>query len=166
MSTTLGNRALVWFLLTAAALTNIAGYVWNLYRQFWWFDEVLHGFTIFALTLLLGLLVHGVVLLGARNHGLVLILVVASIGVVIGGLWEMAEWAYEQMVAPNVIKEGGHDHRLERRFGGCRRGRNARLAWMMSTTNVCSGKCACNCSCKASAPSVSATRSWNCGLSR
>lgn len=104
MSTTQGNRALVWFLLGAAALANIAGYVGNLYRQFWWFDEALHGFTMFAVTLLLGLLVYGTVLTGARDHSLVLILVVASIGVALGGLWEVAEWAYDQMAAANAIK--------------------------------------------------------------
>ena len=104
MSTTQGNRTLVWILLAAAALANIAGYILNLYQQFWWFDEVLHAFTIFAITLLLGLRVYGMVLTGARSHGLLLILVIASIGLAIGGLWEVAEWAYDQMVASNVIK--------------------------------------------------------------
>jgi len=104
MSTTQGNRTLVWLVLAVAALANIAGYVWNLYQQFWWFDKVLHGYTIFAITLVLGLLVYGTVLSGAREHTLLLVLMVAAIGVAIGGLWEVAEWAYDQTAAGNVVQ--------------------------------------------------------------
>ena len=104
MSTTQGNRILAWVLLAIAVVANIAGYVLNLYQQIAWFDKALHGYTIFAITLLLGLLVYGLALTGARDHTLLLILMVAAIGVAIGGLWEVAEWAYDQMAASNVIQ--------------------------------------------------------------
>ncbi len=103
MNTSQGNRGIVWIIIWVAVLANIAGYVFNLYEQFWWFDDVLHGYTIFAITLLLGLLAYGVVLIGHDNHPLLLVLMIASIGLAIGGLWEVAEWAYDQTTAANSI---------------------------------------------------------------
>ena len=103
MSTSQGSRAVVWLIIGIAVLANIAGYMFNLYNQFWWFDEVLHGYTIFAITLLLGLLAYGVVLTGHNNHQLLLVLMIASIGLAIGGLWEVAEWAYDLTTATNSI---------------------------------------------------------------
>ncbi len=103
MSTSPGSRAVAWIIIGIAVLANIAGYMFNLYDQFWWFDEVLHSYTIFAVTLLLGLLAYGVVLTGHDNHHLLLVLMIASIGLAIGGLWEVAEWAYDQATAPNSI---------------------------------------------------------------
>ena len=103
MHTSEGNQGVVWIIIGVAVLANIAGYMFNLYNRFRWFDEVLHAYTIFSITLLLGLLAYGVVLTGVRHHNLLLILMIASIGIAIGGLWEVAEWAYDQMVASNVI---------------------------------------------------------------
>jgi hypothetical protein len=42
------NRAIVWTVVAIAILANIAGVVWHLYQQFWWFDDVLHVYSIFA----------------------------------------------------------------------------------------------------------------------
>ncbi len=103
MNTSRGNQGIVWIIIGVAVLANITGYMFNLYEQFWWFDHILHAYTIFAITLLLGLLAYGVVLTGLRNHKLLLVLMIASIGIAIGGLWEVAEWAYDHMVASNVI---------------------------------------------------------------
>ncbi len=103
MNTSQGNQGVVWIIIGVAVLANIAGYMFNLYEQFWWFDEVLHAYTIFSITLLLGLLAYGVVLTGLRTHRFLLVLMIASIGIAIGGLWEVAEWAYDQMVTGNVI---------------------------------------------------------------
>jgi hypothetical protein len=103
MQTTTGNGMIVWALLAIALAVNIAGYVWNLYQQFWWFDEVLHGYTIFAITLALGVWLYGTVFTGYHSHALLLVLAIASTGIAIGALWEIAEWAYDQMVQGNVI---------------------------------------------------------------
>lgn len=94
MSTTTGNSALAWILLAIAVVVNIAGYIFNLY-QLVWFDEVIHAYTIFALTLVIALYAYGAVLTGVERHTFGLILMIASIGLAIGGLWEVAEWLYD-----------------------------------------------------------------------
>lgn len=104
MSTSPGNRKLAWGLLLVAAAVNAAGYLFNLYPRFVWFDEVVHAYTTFALTLVLALYLYGVVLTGARRHPLLLVLVIASVGLALGALWEVAEWAFDQLVAGDVIK--------------------------------------------------------------
>ncbi len=101
MSTTAGNRALVWILLAIAVVANIAGYVFNLYSAFIWFDEVIHAYTIFAMTLPLALYAYGKALTGAHRHGFMLILLITSIGLAIGGLWEVAEWIYDWLFTKN-----------------------------------------------------------------
>lgn len=52
---TSSNRAIAWVLVAIAAVVNIAAYIFNWYIQFWWFDEVIHAYSIFALTLVLAL---------------------------------------------------------------------------------------------------------------
>ena len=103
MHTSRRNSATVWGIVVIAILVNIAGYLWDLYQQFWWFDEVLHAYTTFALTLPLALLLYGVVLSGAKDRPILFILTVACLGVTIGAIWEIAEWAYDQMVPENAI---------------------------------------------------------------
>jgi hypothetical protein len=93
-------RKSAWILLLFAAAANAAGYALGLWRSPVWFDEVVHGFTILALTLVLALHLHGRVYTGARTHPATLTLAVASLGVAIGAVWEIAEWAYDQWIAP------------------------------------------------------------------
>ena len=103
MYTTSGNRAIVWVFVVIAILVNAAGYALNLYDRFGWFDEVIHTYTSFTLTLLLALLLYGDVLSGVRRSPILLVLTVASLGIAIGALWEIAEWGYDQMVPENAI---------------------------------------------------------------
>jgi hypothetical protein len=103
MQTSSRNRLIAWGLLVIAALVNAAGYLWDLYDRFGWFDEAVHAYTTFALTLPLALLLYNVVLTGAQTHTILFVLTVASLGVAIGVLWEIAEWAYDQMVPENAI---------------------------------------------------------------
>ena len=103
MQTSSRNRTIVWGILGVAILANIAGYVWDLYDRFEWFDEVLHGFTTFAFTLLLVLLIYDVTLKGAQTRPVLFVLTAASLGIAIGVLWEIAEWVYDQMVPENAI---------------------------------------------------------------
>ena len=95
MHTSARNRAIVWGCISLALLVNIAGYLWNLYERFLWFDEVLHAFTTFALTLPLALLLFGIVLTGSQSRPILFVLTVASLGIAIGTLWEIAEWSYD-----------------------------------------------------------------------
>ncbi|MDQ3007245.1 MAG: hypothetical protein M3R47_17910 [Chloroflexota bacterium] len=103
MHTSPRNGAIVWGCLAIALLANIGGYIWNLYSRIRAFDEVLHAFTTFALTLPIALLLYEVILIGAHTRPMLFILVVASLGLAVGALWEIAEWAYDQVVPGNVI---------------------------------------------------------------
>lgn len=98
------NRWLLGGIFIVMLLANIAGYVFNLYARFVWFDKVLHGYSLFALTLLVGLWAYHRVLTGYKDHKVLLILIIACIGVAIGAWWEIAEWTFDQFVAGNVIK--------------------------------------------------------------
>ncbi len=98
------NRPVVWIVLLIAVAINVAGYVLNLFQQIWWYDDVIHGFTFFALTLWLALLLYGSVLGGAETHAVALVLTITIFGLGLGALWEIAEWAYDHLSGPqNVI---------------------------------------------------------------
>jgi VanZ family protein len=98
------NRMITIACLVIAALVNVAGYAWNLYDRWVWFDEILHAFTLFTLTLALALVLAGVVLTGVRQHAGLYVLVVLLIGLGIGALWEVAEWGYDHLRVPDVIQ--------------------------------------------------------------
>lgn len=100
-----GEKTTAWILLGVAVAANAAGYFLNWFPQFAWYDDVVHGYTIFALTLVLALHLYGATLIGASGHGLLFVLTAASVGLAIGGLWEVAEWGYDQWLAQgNAIK--------------------------------------------------------------
>lgn len=97
------DRAAAWVLLGAALLASAASSVFGLYERFWWFDEALHGYFSFALTLVLALHAYGALLTGRRRHEALLVLTLAGLGLAFGALWEMFEWAYDQIVAADAI---------------------------------------------------------------
>ena len=108
-----GEKTTAWVLLSIAVAANAAGYFLNWFGQIAWYDDVVHGYTIFALTLVLALYLYGTVLMGARDHGFLFVLTVASVGLAIGGLWEVAEWAYDQWFAQNNAIQGKMDTILD-----------------------------------------------------
>ncbi len=97
-------QALAWGFAALALLGSAAGSALDLYKQFWFYDEALHLYAIFAYTLVLALYAYGAVLSGAEEHQLLLVLVIASIGISLGVVWEVAEWAYDEIVRPNAIR--------------------------------------------------------------
>lgn len=104
------GRAIVWWVLAVAGFVNILGYTADLYQRWWWFDRALHPGTIFAIALALGLLVFAKAFRPA--HPWRVALMVASIGLALGALWEVAEWAFDRIAAGNNIK-GKHDTILD-----------------------------------------------------
>ena len=108
MEATSGGRAVAWFLLVVLGVANIAGYALDLYARFWWFDRILHACTIFALTFWLGLFVCNRVLRGGPGRDALIVLMIASVGLAIGALWEVAEWGFDRIAPGDVIK-GKHD---------------------------------------------------------
>lgn len=101
---TWAGRVAAWCLAAALALVNAAGYAFDLYRRFWWFDRVLHGCTLFALTFWGASILGGGALNGSANHHLTRVLLIAGLGVALGACWEVAEWGFDHLVPANVIK--------------------------------------------------------------
>ncbi|MBV0893196.1 hypothetical protein KTN05_15385 [Paracoccus sp. Z118] len=98
------GRALAWALAALTLLANVAGYALDLYQRFWWFDRVLHGGTILAITFWLGLFVLAPRLHPRKGRGLVATFLLASVGIALGALWEVAEWGADFVLTGNVIK--------------------------------------------------------------
>lgn len=103
MNATRAQQMLAWGLLTAGLIASAAGSLWNLYSKIFWYDEVVHSYNFFALTLVVAVYAYGVVLTGADKHEFLLILTIAGLGLGLGALWEVTEWTYDQFVKPNVI---------------------------------------------------------------
>ena len=102
--TTRAQRATAWVLAMIGAVAAIASVIFGLYAVFPWFDEALHAYNFFALTLLVAVYAHGAMLTGAREHGFLLILFIAVFGLGMGAAWEIAEFGYDHFIAkPNVI---------------------------------------------------------------
>ena len=112
MEATSAGRAIAWTLLVALGVANIAGYAFDLYQQFWWFDRVLHACTILAVTLWLALFVFGKAICKEHRHRFLILLLLASVGIALGALWEVAEWGFDQIAPGDVIK-GKHDTVLD-----------------------------------------------------
>jgi hypothetical protein len=104
MEPTSEGRAVAWFLLAALGIANVAGYALELYGHFWWFDRALHAGTILALTFWLALFVCCRALRGGNGRGALLVMLIASVGVAAGAIWEVAEWIWDRISPGDVIK--------------------------------------------------------------
>lgn len=80
------------FLFVSAAIINAAGWVWNLYKPVWGYDEFAHFYTTFAATLSLGYLALYSMREHFREHSWHFLMVVTSFGVTLGAWWEVVEW--------------------------------------------------------------------------
>jgi hypothetical protein len=69
----------------------------------WIYDEAVHGFTMFAITLALSFLTYGSLLPTFHEHKLLYLAAIASFGITIGALWEIAEWAAGIVLPTQVI---------------------------------------------------------------
>lgn len=79
-------------LFVVAAVVNAAGWVANIWTVPG-YDEAVHAYTSFALTLALGFVSFYSVRMHFRGHGALFVLTVASLGLAVGALWEVFEWA-------------------------------------------------------------------------
>lgn len=100
-----GYRGLVWGLLLAAVAANGAAYAFDLFEKVAWIDKVLHASTSFAVTLALA----AAILQRApppipRRYSAALLLMLASLGLALGVVWEIAEWFTDELRAGNVIQ--------------------------------------------------------------
>ena len=99
---------IAWILLTILSLVNVAGYVLDLSARCWWLDRFRHGCTIFGVTFWLALFMCNRVLRGGCGRDVLVVLMIASVGLAIGALWEVAEWGFDRIAPGDVIK-GKHD---------------------------------------------------------
>ena len=79
-------------LFVIAAIVNAAGWVWDLYRPVWGYDEFAHAFTTFAAALSFGCLAFYAMRKHFREHRAHFALVIISVGVTLGAWWEVVEW--------------------------------------------------------------------------
>ncbi|HET6568954.1 MAG TPA: hypothetical protein VFG50_13400 [Rhodothermales bacterium] len=91
-----------WIAIAVAIAANAAGYLFNLWDTPIWFDEVVHGYTLFALTFLLAVTLYRF-LSEQPGHGLLIVLAIVALGLAIGALWEVYEWGRDQMTGRNTI---------------------------------------------------------------
>jgi hypothetical protein len=91
-------------LFVIAALLNAGGWAFKWYNTVGPYDEIAHGFTTFAITLALGYLAYGAMLTSFHRQHLLFVLTIASFGIAIGALWELAEWAADFVVASEVVE--------------------------------------------------------------
>jgi hypothetical protein len=97
------DRFALWSIAILATIVNIAGYLWHLYDRIWWFDDAIHAYTTFTVTLVAGLLLYSLVLTGAERYSILLILTITCVGLGFGAFWEIGEWLYDLSVRGNVI---------------------------------------------------------------
>jgi hypothetical protein len=93
------------FLFVIAALLNAGGWAFRWYNTLGPYDEIAHGFTTFAITLALGYLIYGRMLDGFHDQRLLFALTIASFGIAIGALWELAEWSADFVFASKVVED-------------------------------------------------------------
>lgn len=99
-------RTIAWVLAAVLIGANVAGYTFDLYAAYWWFDRVLHAATIFAMTFWLAVFVFDAAIREGRAARFVIL--IACVGIAMGALWEVAEWAFDQVMPGDIIK-GKHD---------------------------------------------------------
>jgi hypothetical protein len=109
---TASGRVAAWSAAGTAIVANVAGYTFALYDRWWWFDRALHAWTLFALTLWLGLFVFIGVFRPDRARGLRAFLLLLSAGVAVGAVWEVAEWGADELTSADMIK-GKYDTVLD-----------------------------------------------------
>ena len=78
-------------LFAIAALLNAGGWI-GLFYQPGPYDEIVHAYTTFSVTLAVSFIVYQPMLTLFRNHRWLYILTISSFGLAIGALWEIFEW--------------------------------------------------------------------------
>ena len=103
-----GSFTIAWILLAVAVVVNIVAFFLNWYDRPW-FDEVIHAYTLFALTSLVGLHLYGNALTGYRWHKPLLVFTLLCVGLALGVFWEWGEWAYDHLFGPKSTIQGKTD---------------------------------------------------------
>lgn len=86
--------SLIDFLVIVAAMINAAGWSWNLFNQFIWYDEVVHFFSAFAVVAALGYLLWSQGIRRDEFSTTSLILRFGALGLGLGIAWELIEMMF------------------------------------------------------------------------
>ncbi len=78
-------------------------YALDLYRVLPWFDNVVHVWTTFVITLLVGFVGERTALTSLRKQPWLYMIVIGSLGVSVGVLWEFIEWLFDTYVRIHQI---------------------------------------------------------------
>jgi glycopeptide antibiotics resistance protein len=100
---------LVCSLVVLSVLVNLASFIWSLYDLVWWYDKAVHAFTNFAFTLPLPLFLYDRAFKGLRQHPILLLVVITSLGLALGAGWEIIEWGGSEIWGGPNLKEGRRD---------------------------------------------------------
>ena len=103
-----GGFATAWALLASALVVSVLGIVFNWY-DLRYFDEAIHAFSFFALSLVAGLYFYGDVLTGYARHKILLVFTVFCLGLAFGVFWEWAEWGYDRLLTDGNTIHGKMD---------------------------------------------------------
>jgi hypothetical protein len=107
--------ALFDLLFVAASLVNAVGLAFSLYEGIPGYDEFAHSFTTFAVTLAFGSLAYGRMTRAFREHRPSFAVAIASLGLSVGALWEMLEWAADRTLGTTLM--GGVDDTVKDLMG-------------------------------------------------
>jgi hypothetical protein len=95
-------------LFVLACVLGAVGYVWSPLNDLRFYDNLAHLLMTFALAPVVGLLLYRPMLNGFARHGFLLGTSVAGIGLAVGALWEVFEYA-TGMADPPVLAAAMHD---------------------------------------------------------
>ena len=99
--------ALFNLLAVADALLAAGGWVWNLYRRVYPYDEIAHATATLAVTLVAGFYLYRPLLPVFRQYPARFALALVTLGLAAGGLWEVAEWlGYHVLLGQSVMVLG------------------------------------------------------------
>jgi hypothetical protein len=87
----------------SAALLNAIGCAWDLYNKPGLYDEVAHFYSIFAITLAVGFALYRELMGSYDGHRLLFVVTIASLGIALGALWEVAEWTADFFVEKQIV---------------------------------------------------------------
>lgn len=88
--------------LIVCSLYNAIGWMGNYYQTVWFFDDIAHFTTAVTVTALLG---HWYLLSGGgkQKDPWIDVLIIASMGIAVGTMWEICEWyAFQMLPIPPI----------------------------------------------------------------
>jgi hypothetical protein len=95
---------LAWALAALGLVFGLLGEPTGWYRQYAWYDELLHAHTSFWVTVLIALYARETVFRQLGGHAFWKVVLVAAAGVGVGVVWEIGEWLFDQTIGGPTVK--------------------------------------------------------------